>query len=428
MKILWLANIIMPELAEHLGGKPSVFGGWLTGAEKAVRCSEHDLVICTTDSDRTRCGRYEISGVIYYIIPKGDVPSMQAEFLPILELEKPDVVHLYGTEFEHTWALASLVDPEKALVSVQGLVSYYAEHVYGGVPDTIARDTWLHRLLRRLHKGGTSIDQQRQSYLARSKAEVDTLKRVRYVNGGTAWGDGCAKLIQPDVRILPCELILRDSYYDGRMWNLDNIERHSIFTIYTYPIKGFDMFLHGLKRIVQHYPDTHVYVAGNCCKYRHLRGIKKKIMDLAPDYDWYVQGLIEEYSLKEHITFLGFLNEEQMHERLLKSHVFVSASAIENHSTALGEAMISGVPSVASCVGGLQEMIDHGKDGFLYPFNETYMMAEYVCQIFGNDKLARIVSQNGHAHASRTYDKEQNCKDLLNMYETITNAVKERKE
>ena len=30
MKILWLVNIVMPELAEHLGRTPSVFGGWLT--------------------------------------------------------------------------------------------------------------------------------------------------------------------------------------------------------------------------------------------------------------------------------------------------------------------------------------------------------------------------------------------------------------
>ena len=31
MKILWLVNIVMPELAVHLGEKPSVFGGWLSG-------------------------------------------------------------------------------------------------------------------------------------------------------------------------------------------------------------------------------------------------------------------------------------------------------------------------------------------------------------------------------------------------------------
>lgn len=426
MKILWLVNIIMPELAAHLGRKPSVFGGWLNGAMQTVRGSEHDLVICTTDADQKLCGRYDVQGVTYYVVPKGDVPSMQAAFRPILEREQPDVVHLYGTEYEHTWALASLTDPEKTLVSVQGLVSYYAEHVFGGVPDTVARDNPFHRLLRRIRKGGSSIEQQRQSYLARAQAEINTLKRVRYVNGGTAWGDGCARLLQPGVRILPCELILRDSYYDGRMWDLDTIEKHSIFTIYTYPIKGFDMFLHGLKWIVRHYPDTHVYVAGNRCNFRNYTGLKKKIMDLAPDYDWYVQGLIEKYGLKDHITFMGFLSEEQMHERLLKSHVFVSASAIENHSTALGEAMISGVPSVASCVGGLQEMIDHGQDGFLYPFNETYMMAEYVCQLFGNDELAKAFSQKGHDHAARTYSKEQNRKDLLNMYETIANAAKER--
>lgn len=419
MKILWLINILMPELAEHLGREATVFGGWLVGAMNAVRDSGHDLVICTTKDDPKLCGRYSVQGVTYYIIPSGDVPSMQAAFRPILEREKPDVVHLYGTEFEHCWALASLSAPNKTLVSVQGLVSFYAEHVFGGVPDKVARDNVLHRILRRVHKGGKSIELQRQSYLARAKTEIKTLKRVRYVNGGTAWGDGCARLLQPDVNLLPCELILRDSFYTGRLWDSASMEQHSIFTIYNYPIKGFDMFLKGLKWIVQRHPDTHVYVAGNRCVYRSYRGLKRRIMDLAPDYDWYVQGLIEKNGLKDHITFMGYLSEEQMHERLLKSNVFVSASAIENHCTSLCEAMYAGVPSVASCVGGLQELVDHGKSGYLYPFNETYMMAEYICRIFEDTALAKSISQNGHAHAARIFDKEQNCRDLLKMYETI---------
>ena len=42
MKILWLVNIVMPELAVHLGEKPSVSGGWLTGIEdREPRC--HDV-------------------------------------------------------------------------------------------------------------------------------------------------------------------------------------------------------------------------------------------------------------------------------------------------------------------------------------------------------------------------------------------------
>lgn len=422
MKILWLVNIVMPELAEHLGSKATVFGGWLIGAMNAVRAAGHELVICTTSNDSRLCGRYDVRNVVYYVVPKSDVPSMQASFQEILEREQPDIVHLYGTEFEHSWALASQADPNKTLVSVQGLVSFYAEHVFGGVPERIARDNLLHRLLRRFHKGGNSIELQRENYLSRAKTEIATLKHVRYVNGGTAWGDECARLLQPDVKLLPCELILRDSFYNGGLWNVEKIEKHSIFTIYNYPIKGFDMFLHGLKWIVQRFPDTHVYVAGNRCAYRNYHGLKKTIMDMAPDYDWYVQSLIEKYGLKDHITFAGYLSEKQMHDRLMKSNVFVSASAIENHCTSLCEAMYAGVPSVASCVGGLQELLDHGKDGFLYPFHEPYMMAAYVCRIFEEPELASKLSKNGHDHAVSVFDKEQNCRALLKMYETIYNS------
>ena len=425
MKILWLVNIVMPELAAHLGRSASVFGGWLTGALNAVRESGYELAVCTTEAKAEKCKRFEVNGVTYYICRQGSLQVMQADFSEILDRERPDVVHIYGTEFEQSWAMASVSKPERTLVSVQGLVSFYAEHVFGGVPEKIARDSVWHKMLRTLHKGGQSIELQRNSFERRTASEIKTLKRVRYVNGGTAWGVGCARLINPDVHILDCELILRDSFYDGRMWKLETCEKNTIFAIYTYPIKGFDMLLHALNWVVKKHPDTRVYVAGNRCLYRKYTGMKKWIMNHAPDYDWYVQGLIEQYGLKEHITFMGYLTEEQMHERLLKSNVFVSSSAIENHSTSLGEAMISGVPSIASVCGGMQEMIDHGVDGFLYPFNETYTLAYDICRIFEEPELAKQFSVRGHNHATKTYDREKNRRDLLKMYETIIDDLTE---
>ena len=140
---------------------------------------------------------------------------------------------------------------------------------------------------------------------------------------------------------------------------------------------------------------------------------------MAPDYDWYVQGLIEQYGLKDNLEFLGYLSEARIKERLLQSQVFVSPSSIENHSTALGEAMILGVPAIASCVGGLQEMIDHGHDGFLYPFSETYMLSSYILRLFEDRELAMQFSREGRLHAQRTYGREQNCRRLLEIYKTI---------
>lgn len=424
MKILWLVNIIMPELAHHLGTGTAVSGGWLTGALDAVRSSGNELVVCTTVPNDKFVGEYDVNGVKYCILKNADIGSMQADFRKILGAENPDVVHLYGTEFERTWALASVSDPDKTLVSVQGFVHRCAQHISDGIPDYMTEDNIFHKILRFLHKEQNNLALQKQSYIQRSEYEINTLKRVRYVNGGTFWGDGCTKLINPEAVLLQCGLILRDSFYGGKMWEPEKCERHTVFTANTYQLKGFHMFLEALNIVKQRYPDVKVYVAGSTGRMRNFSGIRKYLMDKAPDYDWYVQSLIEKYGLRDNLEFCGYLGEQEMQDYLLKSNVFVSASSIENHSTALGEAMISGVPSIASCVGGLQEMIEHGEDGFLYPFEETYMLAYYICRIFENDDLARKFSVKGREHASRTYNREENCKKLLGMYETIYNNGK----
>ena len=425
MKILWLVNIIMPDLAVHLGDKPSVFGGWLSGALEAVRGSEYELVVVTNQAHTKHTGKYDVNGVRYYITAGTDGASMRAAFRAILSEEKPDVVHLYGTEFPQSWAMAQEADPAKLLVTVQGLVTYCIHHVYGGVPERFCRDTRLHRLLRRLKKGGESIEQQRQRFAARSEAEIKTLKRVRYINGGTAWGTACTELINPAARQLPCELILRDSFYTEERWSYEGCEKHSIFTLDSVPLKGFDMLLRAMPMVLERFPDAKVYVMANKCKYRSYSGLRRWVMNKAPDYDWYIQGLIEKKDLKEHLVFLGYLDEQAVKEHLLRTHVFVSASCIENHSTALGEAMITGVPSIASCVGGLQEMIDHGEDGFLYPFDEPYMLAWYICKLFSDRDLAEKISQKGQLHANRTFNRDDNKKRLLAMYDVVSEGQKE---
>ena len=413
MKILWLVNIVMPELAVHLGEKPSVFGGWLTGALEAIRSQGHGIVICTTRKNAHEVRFCPDLQTTYLLL------DTETDFSHVLQKEEPDLVHIWGTEFPQSWAMARVGVPQKTLVSIQGLVHTYQHHSNAGIPDSICRTTWLHRLYRRMGKHIHSIEQQRLSFARRADTELEVLRRVGHVNGGTAWGDGCARLIQPGVRLHSCGLILRSSFYEGPVWDPDLCTPHSIFAIYTYPIKGFHKLLEALVPVVERYPDTKVYVAGNYCAYRQLSGLKRRLMDLAPDYDWYVQGLIEKYGLKDNLEFLGYLDEKQMKEQLLQSQVFVSPSSIENHSTALGEAMISGVPSIASCVGGLQEMVDHGVDGFLYPFNETYMLSSYILELFENRVLAEQFSREGRLHAQRTYGREQNCRRLMEIYETI---------
>ena len=426
MKILWFVNIVMPELAEHLGRSPSVFGGWLTGAMHAVRDAGHELVICATEP-RADVLCSDVSGTRYYMVPSGSIEEMTAHFQAILQQETPNVVHIFGTEFEQCMAMVNCSDPERTVVQIQGAMTYLKDVVYAGLPERLCRDTWLHKLLRRLHKGGQSIDLQKQSFERRAAVEQQVLQSAKYIFGASEWGNAVAKSVNPDCITFDCNLILRDTFYTDDRWSPEACEPHSIYILFSYPIKGFHKFLEALPLILRQYPDSMVYVVANRLPIRNYTGIKRLIQNAAPDYNWLIQKQIEKSSLQNHLKFIGHLNEAQVKERMLKSNVFVSASALENQSTSLGEAMILGVPSVASGVGAIPEMINDGEDGFLYPFAEPEKLADAVCKIFSNRDLALQFSEKGHAHAAATYDREKNSRQLIEMYETIANAAKERK-
>lgn len=419
MKILWLVNIVMPELAVHLGEEPSVFGGWLTGALEAVRAAGHSLTVCTTRPTEREVA-FRADRQTTYLLCQDDEPDqMVRQFCGLLEQEQPDVVHIWGTEFQQSWAMAKAAEKRNLLVTIQGSLEVIKDHARAGIPETICRDTVLHKLLRTLHKGGQSIDLQKNSFTERSAYEVETLRLARYIHGGSGWGNAVAKAINPDCMTMDANLILRDSFYDAPRWDIDTCEAHTIYALCTYPVKGFHKLLEAMPMILCRFPDAKIIAPGLGVTRRPYTGLRRAIMDAAPDYQWYLQGMLDRYGLWEHVEFTGYLTEDQVQTQLRRANVFVSPSSIENQSTALGEAMMLGVPSVASCVGAMQEMIDHGRDGFLYPFPETQLLAQAVIRIFEDQELAMEFSQKGRAHALHTYDRQKNCRDLLHIYKTI---------
>ena len=413
MKSLWLVNNVMPELAVHLGKKPPVFGGWLNGALDAVRAAGHSLTICTTQENAQRV-RFCPDLQTTYLLLSADV-----DFAAVLEQEQPDLVHIWGTEFPQSHALATAADPQKLLVTIQGSLEVIKDQARAGIPAHICRDNLLHKLLRKLRKGGQSIDLQKKSFEARARLEVQTLRHARYIHGGSAWGNQVAQTIHPGCTTFDSNLILRDRFYQAQTWNYDDCEKHTIYALCTYPVRGFHKLLEAMPMVLARFPDAKIIAPGLGLSRRPYRGLRKALMDAAPDYQWYLQGILDRYGLWDHAHFPSYLSEEQVQIQLRRAHVFVSPSAMENQSTALGEAMLLGVPSVASRVGAMEEMIDTGKDGFLYDFENTEALADGICRIFESRDLAEQFSREGRIHAARTYDREKNCRDLLNIYERI---------
>ena len=137
-------------------------------------------------------------------------------------------------------------------------------------------------------------------------------------------------------------------------------------------------------------------------------------------YGKYLVELIKQYGLENNVSFLGFLNAEQMREQYLLANVFVSASSIENSPNSLGEAMILGTPCISSRVGGVHSIFSEGVDGIMYPYDEPYMLAAYIEKIFDDDVLAEEFSKASIIHANQTHNKEKNYQELMNIYNEIS--------
>ena len=426
MKILWLVNIIMPELAEHLGGKPSVFGGWLSGAMGAVLKNHHELVICAVTKNTKRVGRYEINGSVYYLTLQANLDEMEAAFRTILDREQPDIVHVFGTEFAQSLAMVRAADKERLLVTIQGSLSVLYPLTYAGISARICKDNAVHRCLRKKHKGGESIELQKISFEERAKLEQEALRTAKYIHGGSQWGNAVGREINPDCTTFDCGLILRDPFYTDLRWSWDACERHSITAIFTYPAKGFHMLLQAMPEILKRFPDAKLHAVGQRLNVRRYKGLKKLTMDLAPDYNWYVQRLMNRYGLWDHVVFDGYLDALQMRERQLKSHVFVAPSILENQCTALGEALMLGVPCVATKAGAMPEFVTDSESALLYDFEDVDRLAEHICRIFADRELAETLSRNAPILPQKLYNKEENSRKLIEIYNTIDRNAKEK--
>ena len=108
-----------------------------------------------------------------------------------------------------------------------------------------------------------------------------------------------------------------------------------------------------------------------------------------------------------------------MVERLLKTHVFVLPSAIENSSNSLGEAMLLGMPCVATNTGGTMDILKHGQEGFLYPYTEPAMCAKYISEYFENDILSIQFGSKARKIAIERHNPQKNTEKLIKIYSKI---------
>lgn len=419
MNILWLINIPLPEASQLMGEKPSPFGGWLINASKDLANNEDvELSIAFPSNKANKFKELKGEKINYYpFIPVKETDNKVIEynesFEMLLNKLNPDIVHIYGTEIAHTLSMVNTCNKlnVKTVISIQGLVSIIEKHMYSNLPIHAIYGNTLRNLIRKDNVRGL-----KKLFYNRGKNEREAIKRTNHIIGRTTWDKASSRQINPEAKYHFCNEILREEFYKHQ-WNINDCEKYSIFLSQgQYPIKGLHYMLEAMPLILKKFPKAKVYISGkNITKSDSL---KDKL--LITYYGKYIKKTIEKFDLEESVVFTGPLDVEEMCQRFLKSHIFVSPSTIENESNSLSEAKILGVPIVASYVGGVIDRVKHNVDGFHYQHDAPYMLAHYVCEIFKSEDLALKFSKNAREHALQTHDRDENTRKLIEIYEEIT--------
>lgn len=450
MKVLWICNLILPEIAAEMGLGTIPKEGWVKGLLDAMltlkhnECSNYSQAFDISFAFPVSRAVIEHSGsggnVVWGKAQLQDYPdelveyygfyedtahesiydeALEGSFREIFKSAKPDIVHCFGTEFPHTLAAAKVWNnPKRLLIGIQGPCTIYAERYTSHLPDRIVNRHTFRDFLKK-----DSVREQKDKYTVRGENERAAVKLAGHIAGRTAFDKMLANTWNESAEYHYSGETLRKVFYSGE-WSASNCEPYRIFVSQAdYPLKGFHFLLKAVGELLKNADtnkvgDIQIYVAGQSVV--DYKTLKQRIK--ISSYGKYLRSLLSEYDLADRVHILGRLSAEQMKEQYLKCDTYVCCSECENSPNSLGEAMILKVPIVTARVGGITSVFDADKDGYSYR-NESEDNLEQVADALKNALLERWNAvdyddrrNNAYEHAKRNHNPEKNAAGVIDIY------------
>nr|WP_309101233.1 glycosyltransferase family 4 protein [Fredinandcohnia onubensis] len=151
-----------------------------------------------------------------------------------------------------------------------------------------------------------------------------------------------------------------------------------------------------------------------------LENLKKRrknfecwIIGDGPDKE-YFQKYAEKKGMKKFIKFLGARND--VPSLLQKIDIVVLPTLQDNMPFSIIEAQIAGKAICASETGGIPEMIESGKNGFLFQKNNSKQLSDQLFILIKNKKIRQTLGSNTQKMALKQWAPELLYQRLMNVY------------
>lgn len=421
MKVLWFSlspcNSIKRDNSTH------VIQGWMISLENEIKkCKDIQLEVAFfTEKAETP---FEFEGVKYYPMrkyilnqniglnriiersfssKKKDKKALE-KMLEVVKQSNPDIIHIHGTE-ACFGLIQDIVRNIPIVFSIQGLIAPYTEKFFSGISFSDAKryESFIDKIKQ------VSVVNNYKSFLYRSVRENHFLSKANYIFGRTFWDRDCTLALNPKRKYYVVNEILRPEFYTKHWkgyFSVDNIKIISVITAGFY--KGMETLLKTaviLKKYSNLSFEWHVVGFSNNDKYIQ---ISEKVTHIK--------------SNNYNIIYHGKLDAEHLSDLLCESDIYVHVSHIENSPNSVCEAMILGMPVIASYAGGTASMLTNKKDGILVQDGDPYVLSGAILDYVNHPELAFNYAQSAKSKALARHNRENIINELLTAYKDIINC------
>lgn len=379
MKVLWLAPVAYFNNKSKAHPAP-----WISTLASSLIRNNVDLTILNYSHLCTeRIEKQNVDGIDYIFLksfhPKLDILSIfyfridrLKQFINQNE-EQFDLIHVHGNEHQYELALTNSTKPN--VLSIQGIVSECLKYYQ---PKGFQRISW------------------EMTALFESKG----YKTIKNYSCRTHWDKGIISGKNVNANIFHIWEMIRKPFFEyDHQTTGDNI----FFLGGSQKLKGIDIALKAFGIFKKKVPRSKLIVGGNVNK----NHILKHIADAGISID-----------IEKDIVLFGFMDADQIIANYRSCFCMLHPSLIDNSPNSVCEAQVSGLPVLATKVGGVASLIQHRETGIFIDI-DPIEIADSLYELYNSDELSSKISIDSREMARKRHDPKIILKETLKMYNTL---------
>lgn len=423
MKVLWFVN--NPCLPSR-DGRTSVSGGWVLSLTEALKkYPEVTLEVAFLSPEMTDEDEFVCEGMKYYSIQPYKSSSylvfrvkrllmsqaqeaslICARMNEIVAASSPDIIHIHGTEKPFGLMAAKFSGQIPVVFSIQGLMNVCAERFFSGIP---AADIARHESLSaKIFK--KSVFRDRKRAVRQAEDETGFLNKASYIIGRTGWDRRITGLFNPDRKYFHVDELMRRPFYSA-LWSKNSFsEPFRIVSTLSYgPYKGFETLLKAADLLKRNAGFSFEWqVIGYTGNEEYVR-ISEKVLGIRAS--------------EAGVVFLGRKTAEEMTGIMCGADVFCHVSHVDNSPNSVCEAMMLGMPVIASAVGGVPDLLANGAEGVLVQEGDAHGLAGAVIEIHDGFDRASAFGHAARLKALERHSHDKVCNELITAYKYMMSCA-----